>query len=353
MARGGITKTDIEQARIAILARGEHASIDAVRVELGNTGSRSTIHRYMRELEDSEVQSLAGEERLSQELKQFVGQLAGRLHQEADAVIAQARDGHAQERAQREAQLSAAREEVALATQQNAALTQEQSETAAALTQTQERLTAEHIEAGRLRQEVDDAHLRLADKEQQIRSLDEKHQHAREALDHFRQSNKEQREQEKTRHDHQVQLLQTEIRQLQAAQVSKQNEVTELTKSNARLAAEFRDAQKHLTAAEWRSQSLEGTVETVKAQAREFASERNSALRDFLGLQDAHGKLQAAFAQQVEVRRQLEIELAGAKAVVSTQEQMMASLAEAIRKSQEIKQSGNVVTEHAPSLTSG
>ena len=63
MARGGITKTDIEQARIAILARGEHASIDAVRVELGNTGSRSTIHRYMRALEDSEVQSLAGEER--------------------------------------------------------------------------------------------------------------------------------------------------------------------------------------------------------------------------------------------------------------------------------------------------
>ena len=45
MARGGITKKAVEQARNALLARGESISIDAVRIELGNTGSKTTIHR--------------------------------------------------------------------------------------------------------------------------------------------------------------------------------------------------------------------------------------------------------------------------------------------------------------------
>ena len=38
MARGGVNKVNVQKARQAILARGEHPSIDAVRVELGNTG---------------------------------------------------------------------------------------------------------------------------------------------------------------------------------------------------------------------------------------------------------------------------------------------------------------------------
>lgn len=52
MARGGINKALVQKARQAIQARGEHPSIDAVRVELGNTGSKTTIHRYLKELED-------------------------------------------------------------------------------------------------------------------------------------------------------------------------------------------------------------------------------------------------------------------------------------------------------------
>ena len=45
MARGGINKAVVQKARTALLARGEHPSIDAVRIELGNTGSKTTIHR--------------------------------------------------------------------------------------------------------------------------------------------------------------------------------------------------------------------------------------------------------------------------------------------------------------------
>mgnify|MGYP006885722032 FL=1 len=42
MARGGINKAVVKKARQAILARGEHPSIDAVRIEMGNT--LSLIH---------------------------------------------------------------------------------------------------------------------------------------------------------------------------------------------------------------------------------------------------------------------------------------------------------------------
>ena len=54
MARGGINKIVVQAARLAILARGENPSIDAIRIELGNTGSKTTIHRYLKEL-DAEV----------------------------------------------------------------------------------------------------------------------------------------------------------------------------------------------------------------------------------------------------------------------------------------------------------
>lgn len=50
MARGGINKVVVQQARQALIARGENPSIDAIRIELGNTGSKTTIHRYLKEL---------------------------------------------------------------------------------------------------------------------------------------------------------------------------------------------------------------------------------------------------------------------------------------------------------------
>ena len=47
MARSGIYKSEVVRARDALRAQGRHPSIDAIRVELGNTGSKATIHRYL------------------------------------------------------------------------------------------------------------------------------------------------------------------------------------------------------------------------------------------------------------------------------------------------------------------
>ncbi|MCE0975545.1 DNA-binding protein [Pseudomonas putida] len=50
MPRAGINKAVVQNAREALLARGVHPSVDAIRVELGNTGSKTTIQRYLKEL---------------------------------------------------------------------------------------------------------------------------------------------------------------------------------------------------------------------------------------------------------------------------------------------------------------
>ncbi|WP_297904203.1 DNA-binding protein, partial [Metallibacterium sp.] len=92
MARGGLYKTDIEKARSSLLAQGKHPSVDAVRVALGNTGSKSTIHRYLKELETEDAQGVGAKVAVSDALQDLVGRLAGRLHEEAEALITEARE---------------------------------------------------------------------------------------------------------------------------------------------------------------------------------------------------------------------------------------------------------------------
>ena len=76
MARGGINKALVSTAHKTLISRGENPSIDAIRVELGNTGSRSTIHRYLREIEEEASARLDDESLISQPIKELVGRLA-------------------------------------------------------------------------------------------------------------------------------------------------------------------------------------------------------------------------------------------------------------------------------------
>jgi len=80
MARGGINKALVQKARRTILARGENPSIDAVRVELGNTGSKTTIHRYLKEMEETERGRQTAPS-LSEQLGNLVSLLAEQLRE--------------------------------------------------------------------------------------------------------------------------------------------------------------------------------------------------------------------------------------------------------------------------------
>ena len=90
MARGGVNKAIVQKAREALLARGENPSIDAVRIELGNTGSKTTIHRYLKEIEAHDPRPEASRERLSDELTELVSQLLNRVMEEGGDYVEQA-----------------------------------------------------------------------------------------------------------------------------------------------------------------------------------------------------------------------------------------------------------------------
>lgn len=91
MARGGINKALVQKAYQAILARGGNPSIDAIRVELGNTGSKTTIHRYLKELEESSGRDGAPLP-LNEQLANLVGQLSDQLKADAQASVAKERE---------------------------------------------------------------------------------------------------------------------------------------------------------------------------------------------------------------------------------------------------------------------
>ena len=118
MARSGLYKTDVQRARDALLAQGKRPSVDAVRVALGNTGSKTTIHRYLRELEEEEGQGPGTHMAISQALQDLVGRLAARLQEEADAIVAQVRQRHETQLQETQQALSGIQQEAAALRQQ-------------------------------------------------------------------------------------------------------------------------------------------------------------------------------------------------------------------------------------------
>ena len=91
MARAGLYKTEVQKARDSLVAQGKHPSVDAVRVALGNTGSKTTIHRYLKQLEAEAPTTPTSEIVISDSLRTLVAQLSRRLAEEADTRIAEAK----------------------------------------------------------------------------------------------------------------------------------------------------------------------------------------------------------------------------------------------------------------------
>ncbi|MFF5864311.1 DNA-binding protein [Pseudomonas sp. NPDC012596] len=281
MARGGINKAVVQQARQVLIARGEYPSIDAVRIELGNTGSKTTIHRYLKELEGIKPAALQGTPALSDTLAKLVAQLAEQLQEEADARVEQAEASFNEQREQHEAQLQLAQQALAAAHQQqqiqDAALAAESER----LNATQSTLQAEQLRGASLNQALGELQVRLADKEEQVRSLEEKHRHARDALEHYRSASREQREQDQRRHEAQVQQLQVEMRQLQQGLIVKQDELTRLHRDNERLLGEHRQASSERKVLddllEQRDTQIQG-LRTILAQAQGASDEMRRQL---------------------------------------------------------------------------
>lgn len=235
MARAGLYKTEVQKARDSLIAQNKRPSVDAIRVALGNTGSKSTIHRYLKELEADASTSPATGATISDALQTLVAQLAARLQEEADARMAEAQTlCNAAVQKAAEALAAQEREGRALSDrlQRTETLLQEESRLhQEAMGQLQERIVAIRT----LEERGAGMEARLADQDAHIQSLEQKHTQAREALEHFRQSSKEQRDAESRRHEQQVQMLQVELRQANDLVTTKNHETMQLNRDNARL----------------------------------------------------------------------------------------------------------------------
>ena len=270
MARPGINKALVQQARDSLLARGSTPSIEAVRAELGHTGSKTTINRYLREL-------AAGEPRpptvkLDEELQALIGSLAQRLAADAQATVAadRARLERQQAAFQHQREVDQARyEELHKAHQfvlqdRHTAITREQ----------QLRDHLQQLEGGlqRLR-EVEVRQLQLLEERaNQILSLEEKHSHARAGLEHYREQQVQQRQEELCRHDAQLQHLQQELRRQQEQLMQKQEELSQVYRELEGLNAEHKNHIQQLR---------------HHAQALEQENQRNRHLQTALGTEQA------------------------------------------------------------------
>lgn len=323
MARAGIYKSEVLRARAKLLAQGIYPSIDAVRAELGNTGSKSTIHRLLKEIEEEEGGSTGAQVAVSEAIQDLVGRLAGRLHEEADARVAEAAEGHRLQMAEQNETITALRSETEGFRSQLERTQVALSEAQALHEETVTSLRAAALEGTKLTQQVVDLQERLAAEENHRQSLEEKHQHAREALEHFRQSVKEQRDQEQRQHDQQVQYLQGEIKTLNQVLSEKQHEAIRSNQENARLTNELARAESinHQVQAELRA--LKGTKEELASATRQVEElgrkvvEQEAAIN---GLTETNTSLEQQVVTLTGQARQLEVDLATAKATAATED---------------------------------
>lgn len=296
MARGGLYKSDIQKARDTLRAQGKHPSVDAVRVALGNTGSKTTIHRYLKELEEEEGQGLGDKVAVSEALQDLVGRLAGRLHDEAEAVVVEVRQRFEAQLQERNQALGKAQQEAAALSAQlqrtETALQEEKNTHAAAQQALAERMT----EVVQLGERTAGLITRLAEHEAHAESLEQKHQHAREALEHYRTSVKEQREQEQRRHEHQVQELQVALRQANEALTAKNHELVQLNRDNG----------------QWLERH--SRLERELAQVRQTADDQRKELDALRLTAVEHQALQARWAQDTQTLEAVRAELTDARA---------------------------------------
>ncbi|KPB57116.1 Cointegrate resolution protein T [Pseudomonas amygdali pv. myricae] len=273
MARGGINKAVVQKARHALLARGLNPTIDRIRAEMGNTGSNTTISRYLRELETSEPSAVPARKRLGDQLTSMLESLLDQLLEEGAQIAADAKAEFEIERATSQSLISDLRSEL-LSSQREVATQQSALEIQAAELQTlQSSLQAEMTRNAGLGQRCGDLEVLIVEKDRQIQSLEEKHVHARGALEHYRESVKEQRDQDQRRHEAQLQESQVEQRKLRESLAVKQDESTRLNRENERLLAESRQQTKALHTQSDQIQTL-----TAQTQALALAEARAGAI---------------------------------------------------------------------------
>lgn len=238
MARSGITLHNVEQAKQALLARGERVSIDSVRAELGHTGSKSTIHKHLKHLEDAQDESQK-QVLLSDELQQLLHHVAARLTKEANATLDEKTVLFEQGIQDKDEQIAQFKTQIDALT----VLNQEQRDDTDTLREENKSLRTKNNKS---QQELELYHQQIKAFEQQLetmqqhnRSLEEKHHDARQALSHYRDAIAQQRERENEQHEQECALLRQSSHKTQQALTAKQTALADAQHSIDTLKSEL------------------------------------------------------------------------------------------------------------------
>jgi chromosome segregation ATPase len=304
MARGGINKAVVRIARDALIARGVHPSIDAVRVELGNTGSKSTIQLHLKELV-TPVTSPAPTT-LSAELIHYIESVAERVTEEARLQVA-GEQAQVDEAWRRHEQTQAQQRELIQALHEQGRLRDGQIDDyqrrEAAL---QKQLSQQRTACEDLNQQHNDLQQSLNQHAATITSLQERNDQLKTQLEHFRQQQRSQRDQELERHDQQVQQLRIEQQSLQNTLLQKQEELVGLYRDQERLMAERRleTKQAHAELQQVRQthsqyeQEAEGYRQHLSQCEEEQTRRRTEQAQQRLELTELTSRLRAALQRQ-------------------------------------------------------
>jgi len=239
MARGGINKALVLKARTALIARGKRPSIDAVRIELGNTGSKTTISRYLKEIAMVPAASnLTVQERLRAPILELIEQLIDQLKGEADATIESTLEELSLKKDQLQTNLNAEHSALELSESRRAAAEAALMELQANLQRMEDKLTKAVARGFELAGEMQELTAHLIEKDAQIASLQQSHEQTRHSLELFHEASKSQRDQLVSTHEQQLQNLYIELRGLHVEQLTKQDEIIRLNRDNERMLQE-------------------------------------------------------------------------------------------------------------------
>ncbi|AOX60754.1 MULTISPECIES: DNA-binding protein [Lysobacteraceae] len=329
MARSGLYKSDVQRARDSLRAEGKNPSVDAVRVALGNTGSKTTIHRYLKELEEEDGQGLGAKIAISDVLQDLVVRLAERLHAEAETLVAQEQERFQAELHERTQALEQARQEAGnLSAQLQRTETLLQTEREAGEVARGD-LASRITELAQLEERIAGLTARLTEHESHARSLEQKHEHAREALEHYRTSVKDQREQEQRRHEHQVQELQVALRQANEALTSKNHDLVQLNRENGQWLARHTRLESELVQTRQAAHAQQCELDALRLTAAELHGLQARWGQDVQTLDAVRVELvqaRADLAQERDRRERAETEFLRASVRLSTLEPLLAHL---------------------------
>ncbi|MFN6971104.1 MAG: DNA-binding protein [Rheinheimera sp.] len=324
MARTGITKDDVRAARQRLMDEGQSVTLDSLRIELGNTGSKSTIQRCLRELENDDSTVLHDEQLLTDTIKTTVLQLARQLQEEALAKIAQADAVHESAQENWQNLTGKLRIQVLDLKEQTDDL---QLKLLSSEDSNKKLLEARQQDALKISElNGENTHLKslLDTKEQHISSLEDKHQHARQSLEHYRTSVQTQREQDEQRHEHQIQQLQADLRVAQQTVIVKQHEASTLMTQVQHLTTTLQHVQ---------TASVDMKEQLVSLQAERRQLERQLEHRNTL-----YVELQKAFDLKCNELQQVQFHVSEAKATETILLQDNAALTAALVTQQQLWQ---------------